>query len=70
MQLKLNSQRCIACGLCFRQHPDLFQLDDQGIAHFKKELTPNDALIISRKQIKDLRVIINHCPGRAFEIKL
>ncbi|MGL5900829.1 MAG: ferredoxin [Lactobacillaceae bacterium] len=68
MQLNLISQRCIACGLCFREHPEIFTVDDKGIAHFKKELTTKDYLTLNSSQIKQLRTTITNCPGHAFYI--
>ncbi|BDR58663.1 ferredoxin [Xylocopilactobacillus apicola] len=68
MKLFLNSKRCIACGLCVQQHPELFELDDQGIAHFKKNLE-NSSLELDSQEIKKLKPVINNCPGRAFKIE-
>ncbi|BDR56543.1 ferredoxin [Xylocopilactobacillus apis] len=68
MKLLLDSKRCIACGLCLREHPELFDLDDRGIAHFKKNLTSDSSVEIDSKKAKDLRSTITNCPGKAFRI--
>ncbi len=31
---------CISCGLCTEEYPDLFQMDDQGIARPVSDLVP------------------------------
>ena len=68
-KLFLNSNRCIACGLCTQEHPELFKLDDKGIAHLKKELNNCSKMEISDLQISELKSTISKCPGRAFSIE-
>lgn len=69
MKLFLNSDRCIACGLCIQEHPEIFELDDAGIAHLKKNLIKSTSLELNLPEIRLLSSTINNCPGRAFEVK-
>ena len=33
VEIKLDSELCIGCGLCIGTHPEVFEFDDEGKAH-------------------------------------
>lgn len=58
--LKIKSEKCIACGKCYLNFPEVFDCSDDGIAFVQEE--------ISQEQIKDAQRAIYECPTRAIEL--
>jgi len=52
--LTINQYECIACGLCVKQSPELFALDEFGFAFVKKAPKSLD---------QDLSLLLNKCPA-------
>ena len=46
---------CISCGLCTEEYPDLFQMDDEGIARPVREQ-------VSPEREADARQAAEDCP--------
>lgn len=59
MKVKVNKERCIACGGCVSILPEVFEFDDDGLAIAKNEV-PKD-------REKDAGEAISFCPGSAIE---
>ena len=47
---------CISCGLCTEEYPDLFQMDDEGIARPVNELVLPDREADARQAAEDCPV--------------
>ncbi|MEY8444902.1 ferredoxin [Enterococcus ratti] len=61
---KLVSERCIACGLCQIEAPDIFDYDEEGIVLFAQE-TEARQQFISEKEEAVLQKAYQKCPVRA-----
>lgn len=59
MKVKVNQDRCIACGYCVGTIPEVFEFDDNGLAH-----SIND---VPEEKIEDVKEAIKFCPGSAIE---
>ena len=42
MKLKVNKDVCIGCGACQAVCPELFEIEDDGLAHTKVEVVPTE----------------------------
>lgn len=60
MKLSVNQEKCIACGKCYLNYPDVFDCNDEGIAHVIKKSSP-------QQQAESERAIYE-CPTRAIEV--
>ena len=58
-KLIIQSERCIACGKCYLNYPQVFDCEDDGIAFVQEDATEQDQKI-ARSAIFD-------CPTRAIE---
>ena len=47
---------CISCGLCTEEYPDLFQMDDEGIARPVSEQVPAEREEDARQAAEDCPV--------------
>lgn len=47
---------CISCGLCTEEYPDLFQMDDEGIARPVSEQVPSEREADARQAAEDCPV--------------
>lgn len=56
-QLTVISDKCIACGKCYLNFPEVFDCSDEGIAFVKKESSP-------QQQAESERAVYD-CPTRA-----
>ena len=59
-KLNIIPEKCIACGLCYLNYPEVFDCNDDGIAFVKKESTD--------RQQDDSTPAVFQCPTRAIEI--
>ena len=59
MKVKVNQDRCIACGYCVSTIPEVFEFDDNGLSHAKKE--------VPKEKEEDVKEAFNFCPGSAIE---
>ncbi|WP_124057436.1 ferredoxin [Vaginisenegalia massiliensis] len=57
MDFYINRDKCIACGKCYLNFPQVFDCDDEGIAYVKAEA--------NQKQILTSQDAIYQCPTRA-----
>ncbi|MGO4936905.1 ferredoxin [Fundicoccus sp. Sow4_H7] len=60
MKLFVKSEKCIACGRCYLNYPDLFDTNDEGIAFVKESANEKDH-ISSRNAVFE-------CPTRAIQM--
>ena len=58
-QLHVIPEKCIACGKCFLNFPEVFDCNDEGIAFVKKESSP-------QQQAESERAI-HDCPTKAMK---
>ena len=58
-QLYVIPEKCIACGKCFLNFPEVFDCNDEGIAFVKKESSP-------QQQAESERAI-HDCPTKAIQ---
>lgn len=45
MFIKVESETCIACGLCQLKAPDLFHYDENGVAYLNTEKIKTDTAV-------------------------
>lgn len=43
MKLEVNQDVCIGCGACQAIAPDVFEVNDEGVAEAKVEVVPEEA---------------------------
>lgn len=55
MKARVNKELCVGCGLCASMNPEVFQMDENGLATAVKE-TEDEAL---------LQESIDNCPVSA-----
>ncbi len=61
MQVKVDSSKCIGCGLCANSCPEVFELNSEGIAGVKENV---DFSAVSC----DVKEIASQCPVGAIEV--
>ncbi|MDO4432085.1 MAG: ferredoxin [Aerococcaceae bacterium] len=59
-KLSIISEKCIACGKCYLNYPDVFDCDDDGIAFALDEATP--------EQVDAGTRAIYECPTKAIQL--
>ena len=42
MNLKVNKDLCIGCGACQAACPEVFEIEDDGLAHAKVDVVPDE----------------------------
>lgn len=62
MEAKVNQDKCIACGMCIASLNDVFDYNDEGLAHV---ITDN----IDKDLEDEVRDVADGCPAGAIEIK-
>lgn len=62
MKAKVNKDICIGCGACQAIEPDVFELDDDGLAVCKMET-------IEETKQDDVRDAADSCPTGAIEVE-
>lgn len=62
MQIEIDKNRCIGCGLCVFIAPDVFELGDDGKSRIKNgvDLEKNKELITQAKE---------NCPAQGIEVR-
>lgn len=60
MKVKVNQDKCIGCGACPSLVPEVFDFNDNGLAHAIVDVVPNEL----EEQAKE--AIVN-CPVEAIE---
>lgn len=58
--LKIKSEKCIACGKCYLNFPEVFDCSDDGIAFVQEKASP--------EQLKAAQRAVYDCPTRAIEL--
>ncbi|PWS23870.1 ferredoxin [Enterococcus faecium] len=61
---KLVPERCIACGLCQIEAPDIFDYDEEGIVLFAQEPEAHQQFVIPEEEAY-VRKAYQKCPVRA-----
>lgn len=59
---KLVPERCIACGLCQIEAPDIFDYDEEGIVLFAQEPEAHQQFVSEKEPIQKA---YQKCPVRA-----
>ena len=62
MEIKVNKEKCLGCGMCVGINSDVFQFDDDGLAKAN-----NDQ--INEENEKEVEEAKNSCPVGAIEEK-
>ncbi len=62
MKVKINKNACIGCGSCAAICPEVFEIDDEGIAKVTVEK-------IEENQLNDATEASENCPTSAIEIE-
>jgi ferredoxin len=58
-KVKVNQNICIGCGACFGSYPECFEMDDNGLAKEKENLT--------EEQLEEAKEAIDLCPVGAIQ---
>ncbi len=58
-KVKVDQNICIGCGACFGSYPDCFEMDDNGLAKEKENLT--------EEQAQEAEEAIDICPVGAIQ---
>ncbi|SJZ62708.1 ferredoxin [Pilibacter termitis] len=67
IQIAIEKDQCIACGLCAVFLPEVLEYDDEGIVLFKHH--PDDKNITLEKS-ENLKKALSKCPTKAiYKIK-
>ena len=53
MKVKVNQETCIGCGACVAVAEDVFEIQDSGLSHAKKEEVPETIMDDLRKRIAE-----------------
>ena len=61
MKLKINKDKCIGCGACQALVPDVFEINDEGVAEVIVEVVPENL----EEEVKDAS---ESCPVNAIEV--
>lgn len=61
MKAKVIEDRCIGCGQCEATCPDVFKIEDDGIAHVIGEVTDSVS--------DDAQMAADGCPTSAIEVE-
>lgn len=62
MNVKVNKDVCIGCGACAAIAPDMFELEDDGLAAFKAEE-------VEKNKHEDILDAADSCPTGAIEVE-
>jgi ferredoxin len=54
--VKIDTEKCIGCGMCVSMNPEIFEMDENG-----------KAKIIFQKNAKEIKEIIESCPVEAIK---
>ena len=62
MELEVNKDLCIGCGACQATAPDVFEIDDDGLAKVKVNK-------VDEENVEDATDALEECPTSAIEKK-
>ena len=62
MEIKINKEKCLGCGMCVGINSDVFEFDDDGLAKANKDN-------ITEENKDEIKEAINSCPVGAIEEK-
>lgn len=62
MEIKINKEKCLICGMCASANNDVFDFNDEGLIEVKNENINDD-------NIEEIIEIKNNCPVGAIEEK-
>ena len=62
MEVKVNKDKCLGCGMCVGINSDVFEFDDDGLAKANKDK-------ITEENEEEVKEAINSCPVGAIEEK-
>lgn len=60
MEVKVNKDKCLGCGMCVGINSDVFEFDDDGLAKANKDK-------ITEENEEEVKEAINSCPVGAIE---
>lgn len=60
MKVKVNQEACIGCGACQALVPDVFEIDDNGLAKAKKDE-------VNEELVEEVVDALEGCPTSAIE---
>ena len=60
MKLKVDNNKCLKCGMCHANFPDVFEFNDNGDIEVKNE----NIIEENKEEIEEFK---NVCPGVAIE---
>lgn len=60
MELKVNKEKCLICGMCASTNPDVFNFDDEGFIKVNNNNINED----NKNEIEEIK---NNCPVSAIE---
>ncbi len=77
-KVKVNQNICIGCGACFGSYPECFEMDDNGLAKEKENLTEEqleelkndityEPLITIVESLEEAKEAIDLCPVGAIQ---
>lgn len=60
MKVKVNQDKCIGCGACPSLVPEVFEFNDDGLAHVIVDKVPNE-------KEEEVTEALQNCPVEAIE---
>ena len=60
MEIKVDKEKCLGCGMCVGTNSDVFEFDDDGLAKANSDMINDD-------NIEEVKEAINSCPVGAIE---
>lgn len=60
MKVKVNQDKCIGCGACPSLVPEVFEFNDDGLAHVIVDKVPNE-------KKEEVTEALQNCPVEAIE---
>lgn len=60
MKVKVNQEKCFGCSACQAVVPEVFDMNDEGLAHVIVDTVPKD-------KESDVKEALHNCPAEAIE---